>query len=253
MNTNSTSIIVHGALGRLGARIVALAQRDSTIALRAAIDRSFTSGSTPSEPRETHANHTTFCASLADVPRDSRARVVIDFTSDEGARAACAFALESRAALLVGTTALSTITIDELRAASKKIPILVAPNTSLGVAVLAKAAAEVARALGPGYDISIVEAHHNQKKDAPSGTALRLAKAINTAGREVQSDQIVAIRGGDVVGEHTIRYAGPGEYIELTHRATTRDVFAHGALRAATWLASREHGWFTIEDVLGLA
>lgn len=253
MNTNSTSIIVHGALGRLGARIVALAQRDSTIALRAAIDRSFTSGSAPSEQHKTHANHTTFCASFADVPRDSHARVVIDFTSDEGSRAACAFALESRAALLVGTTALSTITIDELRAASKKIPILVAPNTSLGVAVLAKAAAEVARALGPGYDISIVEAHHNQKKDAPSGTALRLAKAITAAGREVKSDQILAMRGGDVVGEHTIRYAGAGEYIELTHRATTRDVFAHGALRAAAWLASREHGWFTMEDVLGLA
>ncbi|MBC8106802.1 MAG: 4-hydroxy-tetrahydrodipicolinate reductase, partial [Anaerolineae bacterium] len=113
--------------------------------------------------------------------------------------------------------------------------------------------AQIARSLGAGYDISIVEAHHNKKKDAPSGTALRLAKAIEQSGTHVKSDQIVAMRGGDVVGEHTIRFAGEGEYVELTHRATSRDVFAHGALRAAVWLAHREPGWYTMEDVLGIA
>lgn len=253
MTTTPTTIIVHGALGRLGSRIVALAQRDSTITLAGAIDRSATARESSDANAENDAKHVVFGASFADVPRDARVHTVIDFSSDEGARASCAFALDMRAALLVGTTALSTITTDELRAASKKIPVLLAPNTSLGVAVLAKAAAQVARALGAGYDISIVEAHHNQKKDAPSGTALRLARAINDTGREVKADQILAMRGGDVVGEHTIRYAGPGEYIELTHRATTRDVFAHGALRAAAWLAGRTPGWYTMEDVLGLA
>ncbi len=253
MSTTLISIIVHGARGRLGARVVALAQRDPTLQLVGAIDRSASTDEATVAHDENHAKHMVKFPSFACDRGVHEHRAVIDFTSDEGARAACDFAVESNAALVVGTTALSTITMDELRAASKKIPILVAPNTSLGVAVLAEAASHVARALGCAYDISIVEAHHNQKKDAPSGTALRLARAINSAGGEVKPDQILAMRGGDVVGEHTIRFAGLGEYIELTHRATTRDVFAHGALRAARWLVMRQPGWYTMEDVLGLA
>ncbi|MGE3109748.1 MAG: 4-hydroxy-tetrahydrodipicolinate reductase [Phycisphaerales bacterium] len=253
MSSTTTSIIVHGALGRLGARIVALARRDSTIRISAVVDRALASEHAAERQAETHAKHGVECDSLDRVPRGVEGQVLIDFTSDDGARRAAEFAAERSLALLVGTTALSTMTMDELRASAKKIPILVAPNTSLGVAVLARAASEVARALGIEYDVSIVEAHHNQKKDAPSGTALRLAQAIRESGREVKGDQILSLRGGDVVGEHTIRFAGGGEYIELTHRATTRDVFAHGALRAAKWLAARQPGWYTMEHVLGLA
>lgn len=252
MSTSPISIIVHGARGRLGARICDLARRDPSLHLAGEIDRTTTLDHIRSNEHKNNEKHT-FCGfSFGEITPDARADVVIDFTSDDGAREACRYALHARAALLVGTTALSTITLDHLRDAEKKIPILVAPNTSLGVAVLAQAAANVARALGAGYDISIVEAHHNQKKDAPSGTALRLARAISDTGAEVRADQVIAMRGGDVVGEHTIRFAGPGEYIELTHRATTRDVFAHGALRAARWLAGRGAGRYTIEDVLGL-
>jgi 4-hydroxy-tetrahydrodipicolinate reductase len=178
--------------------------------------------------------------------------VVVDFSSDSGARAAAAVALSRGAALVVGTTALAKETVEMLRAASKKISVLVAPNTSLGVAALADIALRAAGALGPKYTVSIVEAHHSGKKDAPSGTAIRLANAVRAGGIEVRDDQVLSIRSGDVIGEHTIRFAGPGEYIELTHRATSRDLFAMGALKGAAWIAQKESGWWTMEDVVGL-
>lgn len=166
---------------------------------------------------------------------------------------AAALARGARCALLVGTTGLSERTIAELRETAAVCPVLLAPNTSLGVAVAAKIISELACALGPGFECSIVEAHHNRKKDAPSGTAIRLAGAVRSAGHELRDDQVVSIRGGDVIGEHTVRFAGPGEYIELTHRATTRDLFALGAIRAAKWLSQRGPGWYAIEDTLGIA
>jgi 4-hydroxy-tetrahydrodipicolinate reductase len=122
----------------------------------------------------------------------------------------------------------------------------------MGVAVLAAAVRTVAGLLGSEYECSIVEAHHSKKKDAPSGTALRLAKAAREGGSALRDDQILAVRGGDVIGEHTVRFAGSGEYIEMTHRATSRDLFAMGALRAARWIAGRSPGWYTMEDVLGV-
>lgn len=183
------------------------------------------------------------------------ADVVIDFSTSESAEGAIELAERLHLALLVGTTALSEQTTAKLKAASKKIPVLLAPNTSLGVAVLADAARRMAAALGEGgggYECSIVEAHHSAKKDAPSGTAKRLAAAVREGGgpSALSDEQILAVRGGDVIGEHTIRFAGPGEYIELTHRATSRDLFARGALRAAAWLKGRPTGWYTIEDTL---
>lgn len=243
------SIIVHGAAGRMGSRICALAADDPRFELVGAIERAGAPeiGSLAATPKNKQ-----FTVRIAP-SCDARADVVIDFSSDEGAHAALRTALSASAALLVGTTALSELTVSALRDASEKIPVLVAPNTSLGVPALARIAAEVTRALaGVGFEISIVEAHHSKKKDAPSGTALRLARAVTEAGGHIAPDQILAVRGGDVVGEHTIRFAGAGEYIELTHRATSRDVFVHGALRAAAWLAGRAPGWYTIEDVLNL-
>ncbi len=249
MSSTITSIIVHGAAGRMGARLCAVAADDPRFTLVAALEREGSSAigapaATPQSKGFT-VQITPSCAERADV--------VIDFSSDRGAHNALAIALQSGAALLVGTTALSELTVSSLRDASAKIPVLLAPNTSMGIPVLARAAADVARALGPGFEISIVEAHHSKKKDAPSGTAIRLARAITDAGAHIAPDQVLAIRGGDVVGEHTIRFAGPGEYIELTHRATSRDVFVHGALRAAAWLRGKAPGWYTIEDVVGLA
>lgn len=249
MSSTNTSVIIHGASGRMGARLCVVAAADARFTLVGAVARQGSSaiGSVAAAPK-TSASAVKITPSC-----DQRADVVIDFSSDEGARHALSIALAHRAALLVGTTALAELTVSALADASQKIPVLIAPNTSLGIPVLARAAADVARALGPAFDISIVEAHHSRKKDAPSGTAIRLAGAIREAGAAVKPDQIIAIRGGDVIGEHTIRFAGSGEYIELTHRATSRDVFVHGALHAAAWLRAQPPGRYTIEDVLGLS
>jgi 4-hydroxy-tetrahydrodipicolinate reductase len=153
---------------------------------------------------------------------------------------------------LVCTTGLGSDAVETLRAESKARAVLLSPNTSLGIAAVADLVRRCAAML-PGYECSVVEAHHSQKKDAPSGTALRLADAARAGGTGLKPEQIVSIRGGDVVGEHTVRFAGPGEYVELTHRATSRDLFARGALAAAAWLKGRGPGWWTMEDVLGLA
>jgi 4-hydroxy-tetrahydrodipicolinate reductase len=161
-------------------------------------------------------------------------------------------ALDLNAALLVGTTALSSSTTALLRDASSKIPLLITPNTSIGVAAASAAVRALASTLGSAYEVSIVESHHSMKKDAPSGTALRLAQAVRDGGGGVKDDQILAMRGGDVVGEHTVRFAGAGEYVEVTHRATSRDLFARGALTAARWLSGRAPGWYTMQDVLGI-
>lgn len=232
----------------MGARVCDLAHRDPAFALVSAVSRA-------GSPREgEHAAPPSF---KGDAPRigpfpGMNADVVIDFTSEAGALEALRIAREAHANLLVGATALGAATLDALRAASAERAVLVAPNTSLGIALAAKILAQMTAALGADYEIALVEAHHSAKKDAPSGTAIRLADAVRASGGALRDDQILSIRGGDVVGEHTVRFAGPGEYLELTHRATSRDVFARGALRAAAWLRGRAPGWWTMEDVLAL-
>ena len=249
-----TGIIVFGARGRMGSRIAALAENDPAFEIRALVGRDGAHGAVESRG-----------AAMGEVAGSTRvetaksiekngvfADVVIDFSSDAGALESLAIARRSKGALLIGTTALSTATIDALRRESASIPVLIAPNTSLGVAVLSVLVRDACRMLGADYHASIVEAHHAAKKDAPSGTALRLAQAARDSGHALRDDQILAMRGGDVVGEHTVRLAGPGEYIELTHRATTRDLFARGALRCAAWLKGKPAGWYTMQDVVGL-
>lgn len=249
MSQQTTTLCVYGATGRMGSRIVDLALRDPEVRVLGAFVRD---GSTAAG-REIVAD-AGMRISLENTA-NSRHRAcgaIIDFSSDEGARWSIAHAAHARCALLVGTTALSEETVRRLKELSTLAPVLIAPNTSLGVAVLSSAVASAAAALGPKYRCSIVEAHHDQKKDAPSGTALRLAEAARRAGAALGDDQILAIRSGDVVGEHTVRFAGPGEYLEFTHRATSRDVFARGAIQAAKWLAGRAPGWYTMNDVLGI-
>ncbi len=242
-----TRIIVNGAPGRMGARLCALAIDDPLIELVGAVARE---GST--RLGDPVPGSTLKFVDLRAFSSDFDADAVIDFSSNAGACEACAIAIRARCALLVGTTGLAPTTIKSLRTASSTIPVLVAPNTSMGVATVAALVSKAAKLLGPGFQCSITEAHHIAKKDAPSGTALRLADAAREGGAEVPPNQILSIRGGDVVGEHTVRFAGPGEYIELTHRATSRDLFARGALTAATWLRERAPGWYTMNDVLGL-
>jgi 4-hydroxy-tetrahydrodipicolinate reductase len=220
-------LLINGARGRMGAQILSLAQGDSArFAIAARRD----------------------IGDDSPLPRDLAADVVIDFSSDAGARDACSLALDRRAALLVGTTGLSPETLRGMDDAATSIAVLVAPNTSLGVAVLARLASDAARLLA-GFEIEIIETHHTQKKDAPSGTALRLAKAMSLSPQA----PIRSIRTGDVIGEHVIHFTGPGERITLSHSATSRELFARGALRAAAFLAGKPAGRYTIEQALGVA
>jgi 4-hydroxy-tetrahydrodipicolinate reductase len=197
------------------------------------------------------------------------AAVAIDFSLPQGVAEHAQACLERRVALLVGTTGFDAATRRELEGAARAIPLLIAPNTSPGVAVMAHLIEVAARALG-GYDAEIVEVHHRTKRDAPSGTALAWGEAIARArGAELEplavfdrhggsgprrpgSIGFAALRAGDVVGEHTAVLAADGERVEFTHRATDRMVFAHGALLAAAWLAGRPPGLYGMKDVLGL-
>jgi 4-hydroxy-tetrahydrodipicolinate reductase len=196
--------------------------------------------------------------------------VIIDFTSPESSLAALETAVRAGAAHVLCTTGFSPEQKRRIEEAARKVPVVFSPNMSIGVTVLFKAVETVARALGREFDVEIVEAHHNQKKDAPSGTALGFAEAA-AKGMDVSLESsavygregmpgarpkgqigIHAVRGGDIVGDHTVLFAGDGERIELRHMAHSRQTFAQGALRAALFLKGKKPGLYTMTDVLGL-
>jgi len=197
---------------------------------------------------------------------------VIDFTTPAASVGMAARCAERGLPLVVGTTGLGEPERAALRRASERIAIVFAPNMSVGVNVLLRLAAEAARLLGPGYELEIVEAHHDQKADSPSGTALRLAEVLAEAtagqgsleeracygrqgnvGRRAPAEiGIHAVRGGDIVGEHTVFYCTTGERLELTHRASSRQTFAGGAVRALRWTQGRAPGLYDMQDVLGI-
>jgi len=199
---------------------------------------------------------------------DEGVDVLIDFTAPAGTMARLGEAVEQGTAMLIGTTGLSPDQKAEIEKAAERIPILMAPNMSVGVNLLFRLAGEVAAALGEDYDIEIVEAHHRFKKDAPSGTALRIAECIAEAtGRDLAKEAVYgrqgatgerttkeigvhAVRAGDIVGDHTVTFCTLGERIELTHRAHTRDTFVRGAIRAARFLAGQPAGNYAMKDVL---
>jgi 4-hydroxy-tetrahydrodipicolinate reductase len=198
------------------------------------------------------------------------ADVAIDFTVPRATCAVAQVAAERGVAYVCGTTGLSASDRAVLEAAARRIAIVLAPNFSVAVNVLAHLVGEATRLLGPGYDAEIVELHHAAKRDAPSGTALRLAEAVaeargaklhehlvasrdgETGARPPDAIGVQALRGGDNPGEHTVLFLGRGERLELIHRAATRDHFAAGALRAARWLRGRAPGLYTMQQVLGL-
>lgn len=197
--------------------------------------------------------------------------VVIDFTAPSATVAHVALAVTHTTALIIGTTGLAPDALELIKSASRSVPIVLAPNFSVGVNLLFALTKTVAATLGVDYDIEIVEMHHRHKVDAPSGTALGLGQAA-AAGREVDLAShsvrsrdghtgarpegtivFATLRGGDVVGDHTVVFAGPGERLELTHKAATRDVFAKGAVRAALWTDGKPAGFYGMADVLGLS
>jgi 4-hydroxy-tetrahydrodipicolinate reductase len=196
--------------------------------------------------------------------------VIIDFTFHRATMEFARIAARHHTAMVIGTTGLSSEELAELGELSADFPCVQAPNMSVCVNVLFKLVRKTAAILGPDYDIEIVEAHHNKKKDAPSGTALKLGE-LAAEGVGSRLDQvgvfersgiigerkpgeigIQTIRAADIVGEHTVYFAGPGERIELTHRAHTRDHFARGAAVAAAWLEGKANGMYSMFDVLGL-
>jgi 4-hydroxy-tetrahydrodipicolinate reductase len=200
----------------------------------------------------------------------SHADVYIDFTTPSATEAAAHAAARVPVAAVVGTTGLGDTAERALGELAAVAPVLVAANFSLGVNLLLVLAETAARALGGEFDHEIVELHHRQKRDAPSGTALALARSL-AAGRGQEWKQalrtaregdvgprpsgeigVVAVRGGDVIGDHTVHFLGDNERLELSHRASSRDLFAAGALRAAAWLAGKPPGRYTMRDVLGL-
>ena len=176
---------------------------------------------------------------------------LIEFTSPEATIAHLTICEKEKKAMVIGTTGLSDEEKARIKAASSSIPIVFSPNMSVGVNVLFKIVEEAARLLGPEYGISILEAHHVEKKDAPSGTAKELARIIE-AKKTGLKVPIESIREDEIVGEHTITFESPVDLLELTHSAKTRDIFAKGALTAAKFAVKAKAGLYTMKDVLGI-
>src|SRR4051794_18524606 len=261
-----TSIAITGAAGRMGMRLVALARQLGSFQVAGAIER----GDSPMLARD--AGEVAGVGAIG-VPITSDLRsppqVLIDFTVPGSMRHWLKACRDRGIAMLIGTTGLNDADYAAIDQAGHDIAVLQAPNMSLGVAVLFRIAGDVAKMLGDEYDIEVIEAHHRFKKDAPSGTAMGLAEAILKATKKTRDSLVFdrhgedcvrkrgdigmhSLRIGDEVGRHTAYYAALGERHELTHVATNRDTFAHGALRAAKWLADQKPGRYTVGDMLGL-
>jgi 4-hydroxy-tetrahydrodipicolinate reductase len=259
-------VALHGATGRMGLAITRLARAAGDIEIVGA-------ASAPNDPAL--GRDVGELAGIGpigvEVSADTSsallgADVVIDFSTAAAVPALLGLAQRAKVAVVSGTTNLDGAGKRALAQAAEAVALLWAPNTSLGVQVLAELAEQAVKRLGPGYDVEIVEVHHRRKVDAPSGTARRLAEAVKKvrpnlrelSGREgelgARSDDelgVLALRGGDVVGDHTVYLFGPNERLELTHRATNRDVFAQGALHAARFVNGRAPGLYSMKDVLG--
>jgi 4-hydroxy-tetrahydrodipicolinate reductase len=241
-----TRLHVHGGNGRLGKAIVRIA--------------------TESGQYKISVSGRNEDLSIVDAAWD----VALDVSQPEGTIAIANRCAAAGIPLVIGTTGHSIAQIDQFRAASARTAILLSPNFSIGVNLLFWLAERTSEILGPTFDVEIVELHHRLKKDSPSGTAKRLGEIVartrsleyDTAARhgrkglagERTRDEIGihAVRGGDIVGEHTLYFGSIGERIELTHRASSRDVFAQGALRAAQWLVGKAPGYYDMQDLLGL-
>jgi len=196
--------------------------------------------------------------------------VVIDFTAAEASLKNMEIAAQHHKPMVVGSTGFSPEQLEQVKKLTKAFPCCLAPNMSVGVNLMFKIVKEMARTLGNDYDVEIIEAHHRMKKDAPSGTALRLGEvAAQGLGRKWEEVGVYGrqgligertkeeigmqvIRAGDIVGEHTVIFGGMGERLEVTHRAHTRDTFARGAIRAARWIVNQKPGLYDMGDVLGL-
>lgn len=264
------NVVVAGAAGRMGCRLVALIKDSTTLTLAGA-----------SEEKDHHsvgsdAGEIAGCGRAGIPITDDfaalldRGEVVVDFSAPEATLHHLRTVAQYRRAMVIGTTGFSAPQLEDLKSLACQIPCVVSPNMSVGINLIYKVISEMAKTLGDDYDIEVVEAHHHLKKDAPSGTALKIAEVLAKAvsrdldhvavysrkgligERKKGEIGIQSIRAGDIVGDHTILFGGMGERIEVTHRASSRDTFAGGALRAAQWVVKQPPGLYDMMDVLSL-
>jgi len=264
-------VVVCGAMGRMGRAVLSvLRERPHGLALAGAVE-------SPGHPLLGHDAFEAAGVGKAGVPVTddlgaalAAADVAIDFTSAESSVRNVDAAASAGKAVVVGSTGLSPEQSARIRAAAGKVAVVLSPNMSVGVNLMFRVAADVARVLGEEYDVEIVETHHRFKKDAPSGTAVKLADCVAGAlgrkmgdvgvyGRQGMVGErtrkeigVFAVRAGDVVGEHTLVFGGVGERFEITHRAHSRDTFARGAVRAAAWTLGKPAGLYDMAAVLGI-
>lgn len=259
-------LAIAGATGRMGRALIDAVRADASLALAAALE---VAGS-PALGRD--ADDAGGVRVTADVPAAlAQSDALIDFTRPEGTLAHLAACVTAGRGIVIGTTGFSPAQLAQIDAAAKRIPVALAANFAIGVNVFYQLAESAARVLGTDFDIEIIEAHHRHKVDAPSGTALRLGERVAAArGQDLPAHAVFArhgdtgerpagaigfhaLRGGDIVGEHTILFAGTGERLELTVRSASRTTYAQGALRAAKFLRGRAPGRYGMEQVLGLS
>ncbi|WP_225861523.1 4-hydroxy-tetrahydrodipicolinate reductase [Ideonella benzenivorans] len=271
MNSASPSlrIAIAGASGRMGRMLIEAVQAAPDCVLAGALDRA----GSPTIGLDATAwlGVSSGVAITDDLAQGlSQADVLIDFTRPEGTVAHLAACRQAGVKMVIGTTGFSEVQKAEIAEAAKDIAIVMSPNMSVGVNVVMRLLDMASRALNEGYDIEIIEAHHRHKVDAPSGTALAMGEVVaNALGRDLRRCAVygrqgvtgerdpstigfATIRGGDIVGDHTVLYAGIGERIEITHKSSSRVTYAQGSLRAARYLAGQSNGLFTMNDVLGL-
>ena len=266
---SAVRVAIAGAGGRMGRALLDAASSTAGVALASALDAA------GSEWAGRDAGDLCSAARGITVETDparalERADVLVDFTRPEGTLAHLAACRKAKRAMVIGTTGFAPAGLDQIRAASREIAIIMAPNMSVGVVVAAKLAEMASRILGPEYDAEVFEIHHRMKVDAPSGTALMLGETVakargasvkdagvferhgHTGERKPGSIGFSVARGGDIVGDHTVFFAGAGERVEITHRSSSRATYAQGAMRAAKFLAGKPPGLYDMEDVLGL-
>ncbi len=247
-------IAVAGAGGRMGRRILTLAQANPQFQIVGALEKE-EAGILGMDVGSLTGQEPIGVKVTADLEEAlAPTQVLIDFTHASATDRHLAAALRLGKNLVIGTTGLSEKTRSSLKRSSGRIAILQSANMSRGVSFLYELASRAAQVLGEGYDIEITETHHRTKKDAPSGTALELARLIAQVkgwdSKRAGAIAIHSLRGGDVVGEHTVSFLGEGEILELVHRATSRDAFARGALAAAKFIAGRKKGLYNMRDAI---
>lgn len=263
-------LAVNGAVGRMGSRILNLAYKSPDFKIVAAFEHAKSDHLHKDLGRALGLSENLNVKVGALSEKELRkADVLIDFSSPEGTLESLSFCVKAKIALVIGTTALDANVLAKIKEASKKIAIVQSPNMSIGANFLFELAKIAAQKLSQGYDIEIIEAHHRLKKDAPSGTAKKIAEVIAkekgwaldkvarygreglTGERKKDELGIHVVRAGDIVGDHTVLFSGPGESVELIHRAASRDAFARGALVAALFLFKKKTGLFSMTDVIG--